>query len=128
MDSHSVIMRIDECLRTTGGLRGNGLCRRELLRICEDNLHLSGRQLFDAFRGHLDMATLQTLVFTWDTWRALSTRRTRRRTITDRVVAHAAHCNGRIHRPTERNRSALPACTGNVARATARRTFAALTA
>lgn len=111
MDSHSVIMRIDECLRTSAGLRGDGACRGELLRICEGNLHLTGRQLFDAFRGHLDMATLQTLVVTWDTWRVLSIRRTRRRTITQRIVARSATCNGQVGRPKERDRSVLAART-----------------
>jgi hypothetical protein len=120
MDRNSVIMRIDECLRMSAGLRGDGRCRRELLRICEGNLDLTGRQLFDAFRGHLDMATLQTLVSTWDTWRVLSIRRTRRRTITDLVLARSATCKGQVSRREGRERSAVLPGTATLACATAR--------
>jgi hypothetical protein len=74
MDSHGVILRINHCLRTP---RGEGPRHSELLEICRENLHLTGAQLFNAFRGHLDMVTLQSLVSTWDTWRGvLSIRRT----------------------------------------------------
>ena len=55
MDSHGVILSIDDCLRIS---TGEGPRRRELLEICRQNLHLTGNQLFDAFRGHLDMVTL----------------------------------------------------------------------
>jgi hypothetical protein len=68
MNSHGVILRINNCLRTSPG---DGPRRGELLEICRQNLHLSGNQLFDAFRGHLDMVTLHNLVSTWDTWRGV---------------------------------------------------------
>lgn len=76
MDSHRVILRIDHCLRMPAG---EGRRRRELLHLCRENLHLTGHQLFNAFRGHLDIVTLQSLVSTWETWRGvLSIERTRR--------------------------------------------------
>ena len=70
MDSHGVILRIDHCLRM---YRSNDGTRRrnELFQICRENLHLTGDELFNAFRGHLDMVSLRTLVSAWDTWRAL---------------------------------------------------------
>lgn len=77
MDSHGVILRIDHCLRRSPPSEGR---RRssELLQICRENLHLTGDQLFNAFRGHLDMVTLHSLVSTWDSWRGvLSIRRTK---------------------------------------------------
>ena len=64
---HTVILRIDECLRT----RCEARRRRELLDLCQHNPQLTGAQLFDAFRGHLDILRLGTLVSTWDTWRGL---------------------------------------------------------
>ena len=67
MDRHAVILRIDDCLRTSN----DGPRRRELLEICRQNLHLTGDQLFDAFRGHLDLVRLRSLVSTWDTWRGM---------------------------------------------------------
>jgi hypothetical protein len=74
MHSHRVILRIDDCLRIS---TGEGRRRSELFEICRQNLHLTGNQLFDAFRGHLDMVTLQSLASTWDTWRGvLAIRRT----------------------------------------------------
>jgi hypothetical protein len=68
MDSHDVILRIDECLRTCRDERRR---RSDLLEICRQNLHLSGNELFNAFRGHLDMVRLRSLATTWDTWRAV---------------------------------------------------------
>jgi hypothetical protein len=88
MESHGVILRIDHCLRTS---RSEGR-RRELLQICRENLHLTGDQLFNAFRGHLDVVTLQGLVSTWDTWRGiLSIRRSRtpRRSSTSQTATRA---------------------------------------
>ena len=77
MDSHGVILRIDHCLRRSPPSEGRR-CRSELLQICRENLHLTGDQLFNAFRGHLDMVTLHSLVSTWDFWRGvLSITRTR---------------------------------------------------
>ena len=61
-------MRIDECLRQDPRLRDEDW-RAELFQICVRNAHLTGAQLFDQFRGHLNVATLQRLVATWDTWR-----------------------------------------------------------
>jgi hypothetical protein len=56
--------------------------RRELLHLCRENLHLTGHQLFNAFRGHLDIVTLRGLVSTWETWRGVLSieRAPRRRT------------------------------------------------
>jgi hypothetical protein len=72
MDSHRVILRIDECLRTPSS---DGR-RRQLLEICRENLNVTGGHLFNAFRGHLDMMTLHGLVSAWDNWRsALTVRR-----------------------------------------------------
>ena len=68
MDSHRVILRIDRCLRMSAG---EDRRRRELLHLCRENLHLTGHQLFNAFRGHLDIVTLQGLVSTWETWRGV---------------------------------------------------------
>jgi hypothetical protein len=67
MDRHAVILRIDECLR----MSNEGPRRRQLLEVCRQNLHLTGDQLFDAFRGHLDIVRLCNLASTWDTWRSL---------------------------------------------------------
>jgi hypothetical protein len=67
MDRHAVILRIDECLRTSNERRR----RSQLLEVCRQNLHLTGDQLFDAFRGHLDIVRLRNLAWTWDTWRGL---------------------------------------------------------
>ena len=67
MDSHSVILRINDCLRTSH----EGPSRTQLLDICRENLHLTGAELFDAFRGHLDLVRLRNLASTWDTWRGL---------------------------------------------------------
>jgi hypothetical protein len=120
MDSDSVIMSIDQCLRTSPGLRADAACRRELLRICEGNLHLTGRQLFDAFRGHLDMVTLQILVSSWDTWRVLSMRRTRRRTITDLVIARSGACRRQVSRRMRRDRSAAILATEDAVAVAAR--------
>lgn len=73
MDSHRVILRIDECLRTYPDERRR---RSHLLEICRQNLHLSGDELFNAFRGHLDLVRLLSLTSTWDTWRAVLLTRT----------------------------------------------------
>lgn len=68
MDSHGVILRIDHCLRTPPSEGGR---HRELLQICRQNLHLTGHELFNAFRGHLDTVTLHHLVSSWETWRGV---------------------------------------------------------
>jgi hypothetical protein len=68
MDDDGVILRINDCLTESAS---DGRRQYELLEICQENLHLTGNQLFNAFRGHLDMATLRSLASTWDTWRGL---------------------------------------------------------
>ena len=90
MDNHSVIMRIDEYLKKDPRLR-DAAGRAKLFDICVRNSQLTGMQLFDQFRGHLNVVTLQRLIATWDTWRGAlsntlivaqsrtSERRTRRR-------------------------------------------------
>jgi hypothetical protein len=55
MDSHDVILRINDCLRTAH----DGPPGTQLLDICRANLHLTGAELFDAFRGHLDIVRLR---------------------------------------------------------------------
>jgi hypothetical protein len=67
MDRHAVILRINECLRTSNEDRR----RSQLLEVCRQNLHLTGDQLFDAFRGHLDIVRLRNFTSTWDAWRGL---------------------------------------------------------
>lgn len=69
MDTANVIMRIHECLKMDPSLRHEGPERAELFRICARNSHLTGMQLFDQFRGHMNVVTLRRLVSTWDTWR-----------------------------------------------------------
>ena len=88
MNNDSLIMRIDECLRRDPRLRDEG-GRAELFQICVRNSHLTGAQLFDQFRGHLNVVTLQRLIATWDTWRGVLSNtvvvahsRTRRKTST----------------------------------------------
>jgi hypothetical protein len=71
LENDSVIKRIDECLRKDPSLRDEGPARAELLQICVRNSHLTGTQLFDQFRGHLNVVTLQRLISTWDTWRGV---------------------------------------------------------
>ena len=73
MDNANVILRIDECVRMDPSLRHESPGRTELFRICQRNLHVTGAQLFDQFRGHLNALTLQRLVSTWDTWRGVLT-------------------------------------------------------
>ena len=67
MDSHRLILRIDECLRASSK-EGRS---RQLLEICRENLNVTGGHLYNAFRGHLDMVTLYGLVSAWDNWRSV---------------------------------------------------------
>ena len=69
MEICSLLKRVDQCVRMSPTIFSQDPYREELIRLCERNRHLTGKQLFDSFRGRLDNATLQRLVSIWDAWR-----------------------------------------------------------